>query len=327
MLQKKYQVFVSSTFKDLAEERQSAIRNILDLQHIPAGMELFPAADVDQLSYIKKIIDQCDYYLLIVGGRYGSVDADGISFTEHEYDYAVATKKIIIAFVHSNVGQIAVDKSETGAELVVALNNFRQKVMSGRLVKPWSTPQELEIAVLKSLMHAFSAMPQVGWVRGDNVASDETLAQANRALAENARLKQQLSESPLPGAAALEDLADLNDSFLVRYGYTYFTDEGSFASQASDAISWKDIFLSLTGEIDGRSMNEAIFEGIRVALENMGRRQGIDFIFPADRETIKVQMEALGLLKEITFGSSKRFELTPAGRITYIKEKAVKKQS
>jgi hypothetical protein len=56
--QKKYQVFVSSTFRDLVEERQDAIRNILDLKHIPAGMELFPASDTDQLVYIKKVIDE-----------------------------------------------------------------------------------------------------------------------------------------------------------------------------------------------------------------------------------------------------------------------------
>ncbi|MGO7550591.1 DUF4062 domain-containing protein, partial [Rhizobium leguminosarum] len=71
-------MFVSSTFRDLFDERQDTIRNILDLNHIPAGMELFPAADVEQLDYIKKVIDDCDYYLLIVGGRYGSLDADGV---------------------------------------------------------------------------------------------------------------------------------------------------------------------------------------------------------------------------------------------------------
>jgi hypothetical protein len=110
MAQKKYQVFVSSTFRDLVEERQDAIRSILDLKHIPAGMELFPAADMDQLTYIKKVIDECDYYLLIVGGRYGSMDADGVSFTEREYDYAVDTGKIVIAFVHSDPAAIPIGK-------------------------------------------------------------------------------------------------------------------------------------------------------------------------------------------------------------------------
>jgi Domain of unknown function (DUF4062) len=81
-MEKKYQIFISSTFKDLLEERQDTLRSVLDMGHIPAGMEIFPAADVEQFAYIKKVIDECDYYILIVGGRYGSVDAAGVSFTE-----------------------------------------------------------------------------------------------------------------------------------------------------------------------------------------------------------------------------------------------------
>ena len=87
---------MSSTFTDLVEERQDAIRTILDLGHIPAGMELFPAADTEQLQYIKKVIDECDYYLLIMGGRYGSIDGEGVSYTEREYDYAVDNGKTVL---------------------------------------------------------------------------------------------------------------------------------------------------------------------------------------------------------------------------------------
>ena len=61
----------------------------MELDCIPAGMELFPATDEDQFEFIKRIIDDCDYYLLIIGGRYGSVTADGISYTELEYEYAL----------------------------------------------------------------------------------------------------------------------------------------------------------------------------------------------------------------------------------------------
>jgi Domain of unknown function (DUF4062) len=84
-LDKKYQVFVSSTYTDLIEERQAVSRAILDMGHIPAGMEMFPAADVEQLTYIKKVIDGCDYYVLIIGARYGSLDGAGVSYTEREY--------------------------------------------------------------------------------------------------------------------------------------------------------------------------------------------------------------------------------------------------
>jgi hypothetical protein len=101
-MNKKYQVFISSTFTDLAQERQSAMRAVLDLGHIPSGMEIFTAADVEQFKYITKVIDECDYYVLIIGARYGSVDAAGVSFTEKEYDYAVGQKKTVLAFIHGD---------------------------------------------------------------------------------------------------------------------------------------------------------------------------------------------------------------------------------
>lgn len=36
-----------------------------------------------------KMIDECDFYLLVIGARYGSIDEEtGISYTEKEYNYA-----------------------------------------------------------------------------------------------------------------------------------------------------------------------------------------------------------------------------------------------
>ena len=52
----KYQVFISSTFKDLAEERQDTLKSVLDMGHIPSGMEICPAVDIERFDYIKKII-------------------------------------------------------------------------------------------------------------------------------------------------------------------------------------------------------------------------------------------------------------------------------
>jgi hypothetical protein len=69
-MDKRYQVFISSTYADLLEERQEVIQALLELDCIPAGMELFPAASEDQWTLIKKVIDDCDYYMAIVAGRY-----------------------------------------------------------------------------------------------------------------------------------------------------------------------------------------------------------------------------------------------------------------
>lgn len=73
-MEKKLQVFVSSTYADLRMERQAAVEAILTAGHIPAGMELFAAGDESQMEAIKRWIEESDVYLLILGGRYGSID-------------------------------------------------------------------------------------------------------------------------------------------------------------------------------------------------------------------------------------------------------------
>ena len=168
-MQKKYQVFISSTFRDLIDERQDAIRSVLDLGHIPSGMEIFPAADVDQFEYIKKIIDECDYYVLIIGGRYGSVDDVGVSFTEKEYAYAVEQKKIVLAFLHGDLGSIPVAKSDIEPTVVERLNAFRTKVSKGRLVQFWKTRDDLRAKIITALAKATNEFPGTGWIRGDAI--------------------------------------------------------------------------------------------------------------------------------------------------------------
>src|SRR5437868_4647949 len=101
-MEKRYQVFVSSTSLDLLEERRAVIEALLLMDCIPSGMELFPAADDDPLTLIKRVIDQCDYYLLIIAGKYGSVHpTEGKSYTMLEYEYAISRKKPVIGFLFS----------------------------------------------------------------------------------------------------------------------------------------------------------------------------------------------------------------------------------
>ena len=72
-MEKRYQVFVSSTYEDLIEERKNVSQALLECNCIPAGMELFPASNKKSWDIIKKVIDESDYYLLIIAGKYGSL--------------------------------------------------------------------------------------------------------------------------------------------------------------------------------------------------------------------------------------------------------------
>lgn len=172
-MNRRYQVFVSSTSLDLKEERREVIEALLSMDCIPAGMELFPAADDDQFTLIKRVIDQCDYYIVILAGRYGSVHpTEGKSYTRLEYEYAVSKKKPTIAFLHSDPGKLAADKSETDPARLKQLNDFRELAKT-RLCKYWDSKDSLVRSVFQSLFHLIRDKPAGGWVRADEIY-DET---------------------------------------------------------------------------------------------------------------------------------------------------------
>ena len=108
-MEKRHQVFVSSTYTDLKDARGRVVQALLQMDCMPAGMELFPAADEEQLKFIQRVIDDCDYYILILAGRYGSLDDEGVSYTEREFDYAVKQGIPVLAFLHSDLSSLPPD--------------------------------------------------------------------------------------------------------------------------------------------------------------------------------------------------------------------------
>lgn len=169
-MRKKYQFFVSSTYKDLIEERQIAINSIMRLGHIPAGMELFTATGEEQFASIKPIIDESDYYVLILGGKYGTViKSEKISYTEKEFDYAISTGKRIIALVHKDPDNLPSNKRETKASMIKYFNNFREKVINDRMVSMWSNLVDLSQLISSSIVHVVDNLPSpTYWVHINN---------------------------------------------------------------------------------------------------------------------------------------------------------------
>lgn len=319
-MQKKYQIFVSSTFRDLADERQDAIRSILDLGHIPAGMELFPAADTEQLEYIKKVIDECDYYVLIMGGRYGSLDNDGVSYTEREYDYAVETGKIVLAFVHGDANAIPVGKADTAPRLVKNLNEFREKVMGGRLVREWTSREKLEPMVLKAIVHATSTLPAVGWVRGNAVANEEILSQINALRVENNELKTENKNLRVALVPKIDGLAALDEQVTIRYTYSYYHRNSSERRNGEMIMTWQEILKAVGPGLMKPVQPSQIGSFLDTHFkENRGRGTSYSSILDSDVALVKNQLIALGYVrsyntKAMNAGITEFVELTESGR-------------
>jgi hypothetical protein len=205
-MDKRYQVFISSTFVDLKEERQAVLTVILELDHMPAGMELFPAGDDSAWQLIRDVIDRSDYYVLIIGGRYGSLDETGLSYTEKEYDYANAAEITVIPLLHQNPDNLPRERTDTDEAAWTKLEAFRAKVEKRHTPVYWNTPEELKAKVIVGLTAAMKRHPAVGWVRADNVPSDATLADMPALNSRVAELGAQLARDTSRPPKGTEDL-------------------------------------------------------------------------------------------------------------------------
>lgn len=178
----RYQVFISSTSRDLPQERQAVLDAILRIGHFPAGMELFPASDATAWDVIRRDIDVSDYYVVVVGGRYGSTDSDGISYTEREYDYARNLGAHILAFLHEDPGALPADRQESKKSARKKLADFRRKLEKSHTCKLWREAHDLGAAVTASLTQEINLHPGVGWIRADEAPSRRDTARALRDL-------------------------------------------------------------------------------------------------------------------------------------------------
>lgn len=171
-MDKKYQIFISSTYTDLIEARNKVRDAVLSMMHFPVGMEMFSAADEEQWEIIQDTIDSSDYYILILGHRYGSViesgDGAGISYTEKEFRYAKTKGIPILAFILSDDADIKKADVESDLKKSKKLDLFKDDVKSGRIVEWWKTPDELAQKVTAALHKQMDRKKRPGWVRGDS---------------------------------------------------------------------------------------------------------------------------------------------------------------
>lgn len=242
MDKRKLQVFVSSTYEDLKEERQAAVSAILTAGHIPAGMELFTSGDQSQMDVIREWIDESDVYMLILGGRYGSIEPEsGLSYTELEYDYARATNKALFSVVVTESSLNAKVKlsgvSAIEAKEPQKLKAFREKVLSN-VSRFFDDVKDIKLAVHETL-HDFSRKRSLrGWVPGDAVEDTKPLRdEISRLRQEVSSLTQELESVRLQDDAPNNNSTE-EDNFEV---VSRILDENKVNIPANISTSGKDI--------------------------------------------------------------------------------------
>lgn len=259
MNNKKFQVFISSTYADLLEERKKILDVLFMADCIPAGMEAFVAADTEQFEVIKKVIDLCDYYVLIIGRRYGSIHPEtGKSYTEMEYDYAIEHGIPVLVFAINENIELSADKMETDEDKINKLKKFRTRAMTNRLASIWESTEDLTGKLAISIMKAKSEIKRPGWQR----AVDFDEASLRREIMELKNENQQLINDL---KAAREEISFLTEEtniafedYEIKMEYHYRSQSGLRAGSVN--ISLQDLFITIATEMMEVSIVEALVE-------------------------------------------------------------------
>jgi Domain of unknown function (DUF4062) len=193
MRERKLQIFLSSTYEDLIDHRLAAMETILAAGHIPAAMEQFAPGDETAWEKITAWIDESDAFILILGGRYGSIEPkSGKSYVQMEYEYAIEKRKPFFSLVVSDkhhaerVQELGLEVDER--EKQEMYREFRSTVTE-RLCRFWDDQKDIESAIFQKLPEWAQRPELVGWVRSDEATNAETTNELARLSSENRELR------------------------------------------------------------------------------------------------------------------------------------------
>lgn len=256
---KKYQVFISSTYTDLIEERKKVLEVLLMADCIPAGMEAFVASDMEQFEVIKKVIDLCDYYILLIGRRYGSVHPEtGKSYTEMEYDYAREKNIPVLVFAVDESIETDDNKKEKDNDKKERLGAFRKKALSNRLASIWKTMDDLTGKVAISIMKAKTEIKRPGWQRAVDYDEVSLRREIMELKSQNEQLENDLerAKKEIVSLTDNSDYAFEDEKIELKYHYS-----GQYGVR-HDSIqtNLEEIFKIIATEMLNVSISEILVE-------------------------------------------------------------------
>lgn len=326
IMDKKYQVFVSSTYEDLQEERKKVMEALLQMNCFPVGMEYFNASDDSQWEVIKSLIRECDYYVLIVAGRYGSIEEEsGKSYTQKEFEYAIEQGVPVISFVHKHPALLPAAKYEQDPLKREKLEEFKSCVQK-KLCKMWDNADELSSQVILSLNSLIKSHPRTGWIKADEVSSAEANKELISLRKENDLLKSKIRALSSHVPEGTEKYKQGEDKFTIRY-YSAIEKSLNSKDEYNIEFSWNEIFLSIAYLL----FNPTTDEQIRDVLERklLGKDMNNFYtIFEDDFVSILMQLMVLKLITNDTIRNKDVYSywiLTEYGKNLAIELKAQKK--
>lgn len=204
MIDKRYHVFISTTGADMQPERSVLAQTLASLGFFSWGLETRTPLTT---AFARRQIDDCDYFVLLLGSRYGDLSASGVSYVHLEYIYAITKQKPILVIMHESPDSRSPEVQEPTKEGQRKFEDFRRQLQRERdMVVTFREPRELEVILRHAMPQLTQRYPSLGWVRPNDAPmqalqlENEKLKQKNAQLMASGR-----GRSAARSASSLED--------------------------------------------------------------------------------------------------------------------------
>jgi Domain of unknown function (DUF4062) len=260
MIDKRYHVFISTTGADMQPERSVLAQTLASLGFFSWGLEIRTPLTT---AFARRQIDDCDYFVILLGSRYGELSASGVSYLHLEYIYAVTKQKPVLVLLHEAPESRALEVQETTKEGQRKFEDFRRQLQRDRdMVVTFRELRELEVALRHAMPQLTQRYAALGWVRPDDVAmqalqlENEKLRQKNAKLTASSRSRA--SSSPVTDsktAAAAQNENEPNvlevrlagGDELTSFDYrVHAYQDGNFRElRPTRRLSWNELLIAV----------------------------------------------------------------------------------
>ncbi len=152
-----FRVFISSTMKDLADERIAAKEVVEDLLFIPVLAEDLGAGSKSPHSVTLSYVRQSDIYIGIFWEKYGEASYEMLSPTEEEYQTAKENNKPILIYIK----EPAINRDKLLTRFLREIKDYNK----GHVVKNFTSVNELKTNIKNDIIKEISALAKQQIIR------------------------------------------------------------------------------------------------------------------------------------------------------------------
>ncbi|GAM31767.1 hypothetical protein P23_2285 [Acinetobacter calcoaceticus] len=236
MLDTRYQIFISTSGRDMQPERMVLSQTLVGMGFFAWGLEHRTPLTT---TLARRQIDECDYVILLLGSQYGEQSISGVSYLSLEYEYALSQAKPIIVFMHEQPENREIDLQETHPQLKDKFFAFRKKLLhEAEHIFYFKTPRELELAVRLNIPLMVEQHMGQGWVPAHQA---QQLQDEIRLLKSKiSQLEQRLTEP----STQLNEVAP-QDIFAFEYQIQAFQDGNFKELKRQRQMTWSQLLSVL----------------------------------------------------------------------------------